>query len=259
MSRSQPWDELRYEVMSKQLITPVITELWLRPRIEVMAYRPGQYVLLCDADYAVAQRSYSVANAPRNDGSVRLLVTYVPGGATSPWVQDDLRVGDDVVLAGPYGTFIANPTATSPMLLLAGGSGLAPVRALAEATVTNQPGRPLTLFFSARTAADVIDRACLEGWADAQAAFRYLLTLTRDSTGPLHGRIPALLPALLSDLNAHEIFVSGPPGFVTGCAAAARLCGADPVRLHTEPFFVDPQPWLGHPPGPVVAEGSTKR
>lgn len=119
MSRSQ-WDELRYEVMSKQLITPVITEVWLRPRIELMSYRPGQYVLLCDVDYAVAQRSYSIANPPRNDGSVRLLVTYVPGGATSPWVQDDLRVGDDVVLGGPYGTFTANPTGTNPMLLLAG-------------------------------------------------------------------------------------------------------------------------------------------
>ncbi|MDA8345928.1 MAG: FAD-binding oxidoreductase [Thermaerobacter sp.] len=235
-------------MLSKQLVTPVVAELRLYPCTESMSYQAGQYALLCDASHAMPQRSYSIANTPRSDGLVSMLVTRVPNGATSGWVHDRLQPGEDVALSGPYGTFLIDPAAPTPLLLLAGGSGLAPARALAEAALSAQPGRSVTLFVSARTAADVISRDWFERWSGAYAGFRYLLTLTRDTAAPLHGRVPTLLPDLFSQLDDHEIFVSGAPGFVTACAEAVRTLGAKATKVHTEPFFVEPQPWLGRPP-----------
>jgi ferredoxin-NADP reductase len=99
MPAPESWDELRYVVVSTQLITPVITELRLRPRAAAMSYLPGQYVPLRDGNSATPQRSYSIANEPRSDGLLHLLVTYVLDGATSNWVHDRLDTSDAVPTA----------------------------------------------------------------------------------------------------------------------------------------------------------------
>jgi CDP-4-dehydro-6-deoxyglucose reductase len=119
----------------------VITRLLLRPAGVPLRYQPGQYVLLGDPDGELVVRSYSIANAPRRDGLISLLVTLVTGGQLSGWVHDVLRPGGRVLLLyGPYGSFTASGE-PGPVLLLAGGSGLAPVRALAQAAL--RPGRRL--------------------------------------------------------------------------------------------------------------------
>lgn len=243
MSGGQSWDEYRYRVLTAASVTPAIRELWLTPCDDTLSYQAGQYVLLCDTAYRRPQRSYSVANAPRSDGRVSLLVTRFPDGPTSNWVHDGLHSGDEVALAGPYGSFVAGDDRHAPILLLAAGSGLAPIRALAEALLADDPARRVTLFFSVRTAADAIDHARFQDWTRAHSAFRYLLTLTRDPAAPQHRRIPELLPERLGALHGWEVFAAGPSGFVTGCAAAAQNLGADPGAVHTEEFFADPQPW----------------
>lgn len=242
------WHETRYEVLSNRPATPVIRELRLAPRAHALTYRAGQYVLLSDARRRIAPRPYSVANAPRPDGRISLLVTRVPDGEVSGWVHDGLHEGDEVTLAGPYGTFVADASRHGPVLLLAAGSGLAPARALIEALALDAPGREVTLLFSARTRADAIDDAPFTTLSRTHGGFRYLLTLTRDPHADHHLRIPALLPRCFGDLREWEVFVSGPPEFVVASAAAAEHLGADPTAVHTEEFFTDPQPWAGTPP-----------
>ncbi len=250
------WDEYRYRVVQSRRVTPVVQQLELEPEDAAMAYRPGQYVLLSDVDFRMPQRSYSLANAPRPDGGVRLLVTRVPGGPTSCWVHDRLAVGETVLLNGPYGTFVLDPGASGPVLLLAAGSGLAPVRALAEFLLHEQRARPVTLFFSARTAADSIDHELLGAWDGQHPEFRYLRTLTRVPGAPAHPHVPDLLGDAVGDLTGWEVYASGPPGFVRACAAAAEVLGADPARIHTEEFFADPQPWTGTAPAAVSPEAA---
>lgn len=252
VSDDTAWDEHPYRVRDSRLVTSVIQALELTPSATAVAYAPGQYVLVNDADFQLPPRSYSIANAPRPDGSVSLLVTRVPGGETSSWVHDRLRVGEPVVLTGPYGTFVPDPDRTGPVLLLAAGSGLAPVRALAQALLQARPRRAVTLFFSARTGADSIDHAHLEEMARAQPSFRYLRTLTRVPDSPARPHIPERLAGALGELSGWEVFTSGPPGFVTACAGAAQALGADPAAVHTEEFFVDPQPWVVQPPALAV-------
>ena len=142
----------------------------------------------------------------------------------------------------------SDPTSTAPCLFLAAGSGVAPVRALIEAALSADPDRSLTLIFSARTEADVIDRERFAGWQARHPQFRFIRTLTRAAGPPPRGRIPALLPMLYQDLGDHDLFIAGAPGFVLACATAADGLGAQRARVHTEVFFVEPQPWSGAAP-----------
>ena len=229
-----------YRVVDFEPCTATIAQLCLRPPAPILRYRAGQYVVLEDRDHAIPPRSYSIANAPRADGTISMFVTRVPGGHTSNWIHDDLHVGDDVRLSGPYGTFVDEPDSSAPALFLAAGSGLAPIRSLIEAALAARDDRPLTLVFSARTEADVIDRERFARWQTRHPNFRFLRTLTRDVGDPPHGRIPALLPALYDRLDDHDVFIAGAPGFVADCAAAAEALGAPPHHVHTEAFFAEP-------------------
>jgi len=232
-----------YVVRSIEQRTSAVVEVWLRPLDGLLEYVPGEYVLLEDELHRVPPRSFSIANAPRPDGLISLLVTRVPGGETSGWVHDRLRVGAQVSISGPYGTFVGDPTSCRPALFLAAGSGLAPIRALLEAGLSGGRRRSLTLIFSARTEADVIDRGRFERWQAEHAEFRFIRTLTRGSGLPPRGRIPALLPELCADLSAHDVFIAGAAGFVRASAAAADALGARRERVHTAVFFAEPQPW----------------
>jgi len=106
----------------------------------------------------------------------------------------------------------------------------------------------LTLIFSARAEEDVIDRARFEGWQAQHARFRFIRTLTREAGTPPRGRIPGVLPLLHADLADHDVFIAGAPGFVVACARAADALGAQRERVHTEVFFVEPQPWTAAVP-----------
>ena len=242
--------DLEYTVVARTSRTPNILELLLSPAGERLSYQSGQYVLIGDVDYTVPVRSYSLANAPDPSGRISVLVTEVPGGETSTWLHRGLRVGDCVLMSGPYGTFVADPTADGPVLCLAAGSGLAPIRALAEDAVRRAAAQRFTVLFSARTRADVMDLDRFASWQQQYPGFRFVRTLTGQAGDPPLGRVPGLLPVLFGDLRGHEVFVAGSPGFVADCARAARGLGVRPGHLHTEEFFHEPRPWSA----PVVAQ-----
>lgn len=248
MSEPVSWDEYPFQVLRTSALTPVIRELQLSPEAATLPYAAGQYVLLNDPDYLLPPRSYSIANAPRSDGHVSLLVTRVPGGATSSWVHERLQVGEQVTLTGPYGTFVPDPRQAGPVLLLAAGSGFAPARALCESLLYGYVRRPVTLFFSARTRADTIDHDRFCELAANRDDFRYLLTLTQADDASPGRHVPDLLADTFEHLTGWEVFASGPSGFVADCASAARKLGAEPGAVHTEEFFADSQPWSTSPP-----------
>ena len=232
-------DETPYRVIDIERRTPTILELRLRPLTAPLPYRPGEYVLLEEHHKGIPPRSYSIANAPRRDGLISLLVTRVPDGQTSSWIHDHLCVGDDVSLSGPYGTFVDDPASTAPCLFLAAGSGLAPIRAVIEAALASRAQRALTLIVSARTEADVIDGEPFVRLQASHPQFGFVRTLTRADGPGLHGRIPTVLPSVCDELTSHEVFISGAPGFVRACADAVEGLGAPPAHVHTEAFFVD--------------------
>lgn len=238
-----PRENVLFVVTDRIVRTPRIIELRLRPVSEALRYWPGQYVQLGDPRGGVPLRSYSIANSPRGDGEITLQVALQDDGVTSRWVHEKLPVGELVKVNGPYGTFIGDPSVDTPVLCMAAGSGLAPILALAEAALRRGYKQRVTLIFSARTEADLYDAGLMAYWQTKHRNFRYRPTLTREErSGRLHGRVPAILPELFSDLSDHSVFAAGSPEFVEDCVRAAKALGARDELIHTEGYFSQDAP-----------------
>ncbi len=237
-----PRENVSFVVTDKVARTPRIVELTLMPLAQPLRFWPGQYVTLGGGRVGIPDRSYSIANAPRQDGAIVLQVARQENGATSVWIHDELKVGDLVRLSGPYGTFIGDPTVNTPVLCIAAGSGLAPILSLAEAALRRGFSAPVALIYSARTRADIYDEGLMAFWQMKHRNFRFVPTLTREQApGLQHGHVPDILPKLYPDLSGHSLFVAGSPAFVDACVAAAKAVGARDELIHTEGFFSQSQ------------------
>jgi len=232
-----PKENMFYVLTDRIERTPRILELHLRPIGDAMRYWPGQYVTMGDERNGIPNRCYSIANPPQSDGEIILHITRIDDGTTSLWVHNDLKIGDKVRISGPYGTFIGDPTAKTPVLCLAAGSGLAPILALATAALTRGGFRyPATVLFSARAKEDLYEEGLLRFLEAKYRNFRFRATLTREDGGDLSGRIPDILPELYPDLSDYSVFIAGSSDFVEACAATVKRLGAKDDLIHTEGF-----------------------
>lgn len=232
-----PREDQAYVLTDKIRRTRNIIELRLRPVGTAMRYWPGQYVHLSDLQGNIPKRSYSLANASRSDGELTVQITRVDEGQTSRWAHDTLSLGDMLLVSGPYGTFIGDPSAQTPVLCMAAGSGLAPILSLTEAALRRGYHLPVTLMFSAKTKADLYESGLLQYWGRKYPNFSYLPTLTRDTHEGLCGRIPDLLPSQFKSLAGYSVFIAGSPKFVDDCSHAAQQIGAEERFIHTEGYF----------------------
>jgi len=237
-----PKENISFVVVERLERTPRIVELRLRPIGKPVRYWPGQYMILDSGEAGGHPRAYSIANAPRPDGEITLQIARVEGGVTSNWVHDSVQVGSRVKVSGPYGTFIGDPSAETPVLCLAAGSGLAPIMALAEAALARGYRQKVTLIFSCKESADLYDSGRLALWQSKHRNFKFVRTLTQEQGEAPNGRIPDLLPEMFPSLEDFSIYVAGSPGFVDSCIEAAKQQGAKDALIHSEGFFEQQSP-----------------
>lgn len=193
----------------------------------------GQHVdvRLTAADGYRATRSYSLSSAAAEEPAIT--VERTGGGEVSPYLVDVARTGDHLEVRGPFGGYFVwdiTPAAMDPVLLLAGGSGVAPMRAIWRTALPL--GTPVGLVYSARTRGDVMFTDELGG----EHAPVTVIHLTRDQApGFQHGRID---PFRLSDLitDRTRVYVCGPTGFVEDIATGLTDAGLPRHRLRTERF-----------------------
>jgi ferredoxin-NADP reductase len=203
-------------------------------RIELpmwVAHLPGQHydVRLTAPDGYQAQRSYSVASSPLDEGSVELTVDRLADGEVSPYLHDVVVEGDQVEVRGPFASYFVW-RGESPVLLMGGGSGVVPLMAILRHRRRTTPGLPMQLLYSVRTADDVI-------YAD-ELGDDALLTFTREPPegwGGHTGRIDAALLDGVADASGIA-FVCGSNGFVEAASTLALEAGFDPRRVRTERF-----------------------
>jgi CDP-4-dehydro-6-deoxyglucose reductase len=233
-----PRENMPYIVTDKFMVTPSILKLRLRGLGECLRFWPGQYVTLGNRAAGIPDRCYSIANIPNQEGELVLHITKVEGGKTSTWIHEKLQPGDNVLISGAYGTFIGDPSAETPVLCLASGSGLAPICSLASGALMRGGFKhPATILFSARTKKDLYEEGL---FAYLQAKFRnfkFDYTLTREKNPDGHeGRIPEILPKLYPDLSNTSLYIAGNPEFVDACVAKAKELGAKEELIYTEGF-----------------------
>ncbi len=196
----------------------------------------GQHVdvRLTAEDGYQAQRSYSIASAPE-DAQLVLTVERLDDGEVSPYLTDVLEPGDDLELRGPIGGyFVWRDALGGPLLLVAGGSGVVPLRAMLRHHRATASEIPVRLLYSARTQGDLIYR-------DELADYETTITLTREQPPAWSGRTGRVDPDLLAEVAwspaEHPlVYVCGPTGFVEAVADALVTLGHSPARIRTERF-----------------------
>jgi ferredoxin-NADP reductase len=197
---------------------------------------PGQHVdvRLTAEDGYQAQRSYSIASAPQ-DGELVLTVERLDDGEVSPYLTEVLQPGDDLELRGPIGGyFVWRGELGGPLLLVAGGSGVVPLRAMLRHHRATAREVPVRLLYSARTRGDLIYR-------DELADYETTITLTREQPPAWNGRTGRVDSALLAETAwspaEHPlVYVCGRTGFVEAVADALVTLGHSPARSRTERF-----------------------
>lgn len=202
-------------------------------------HRAGQHLdmRLTAEDGYVAERPYSIASAPGEP--VSITVERLEDGEVSPYLTEELRVGDTLELRGPVGGyFVWDEDDGGPLLLIAGGSGIVPLRAIIRQRLRSGSDSPVRLLYSSRTQPDVIYRAELDSYKDP-IAVSYALTRARPPgwTGYAR-RVDARMLAEVAWPAAEEplIFVCGPTNFVETAAGTLVGLGYSPGRIKTERF-----------------------
>jgi ferredoxin-NADP reductase len=196
----------------------------------------GQHVdvRLTAEDGYQAQRSYSIASAPE-DAELVLTVERLTDGEVSPYLTDVLAPGDELELRGPIGGyFVWREALGGPLLLVAGGSGVVPLRAILRHHRATASEIPVRLVYSARTRDDLI-------YTEELADYDTTITLTREQPPDWKGRTGRVGPDLLAETawtSAERplVYVCGPTGFVEAVADALVALGHSPARIRTERF-----------------------
>jgi ferredoxin-NADP reductase len=208
-----------------------------------LGHQAGQHVdirLTADDGYQ-AQRSYSISSAPE-DELLSLTVERVVDGEVSPYLADELRIGDKLQLRGPIGGhFVWTSDASEPLCLIAGGAGVTPLMAMLRHREKAPCRRPAVLIYSARTLNDVIYRDELDTMARRDCSLNVVFALTREQPEGWQGHQGRIDKKLLAakcfaPSRRPAIYVCGPSGFVESISRALVELGFDSVRIKTERF-----------------------
>jgi ferredoxin-NADP reductase len=236
-----PWQEAVIERIEPQ--TARVKSFFLR-RQSWRSFRAGQHldVRLTAPDGYQAQRSYSVASAPELEGLYELVVERLDDGEVSPFFHDVAEVGDAVEIRGPFGGhFVWGPEDGGPLLLVGGGSGVAPLMSILRHRAAVGPHVRAVLLQAARTWDDVYREELIARDA-AEADFTLLLSLSRDAARRPQDagrRIDApLLKSTLASLGPAPrlTFVCGSNPFVEAVTGHLLDLGLSPQTIRTERF-----------------------
>lgn len=183
------------------------------PASDRMQYRAGQYIefMLRDGQ----RRSYSVATAPFDDALMTLHIRHMPGGLFTDTVFTSAKERDILRFEGPMGTFFLREDSDKPMILLASGTGFAPLKAIIEQAVHNKSERKMTLYWGGRRPQDLYMDALCRQWAAKLPNFRYVPVIS-NATDADHwqGRSGFVHRAVVEDhpdLSAYQVYACGAP------------------------------------------------
>jgi CDP-4-dehydro-6-deoxyglucose reductase len=226
----------RIQKLTRAAPDVMIVELKL-PASERLQFLAGQYIdiLLKDG----RRRAFSLANAPHDDASLHLHIRQVAGGQFTGQVFDTMQVRDIVRLNGPHGSFFLREDSAKPIVLVAGGTGFAPIKAIVEHAIAEGCQRPMTVYWGGRQRIDLYLMPLAEQWSAEHPQICFVPVLSESApeerwsgrTGFVHRAVMEDFP----DLSGHQVYVCGAPAMV----AAARRDLIGECRLPDSEFFAD--------------------
>lgn len=239
-----PVRKMPVRVAAMTQLAPDVMSISLQlPATERMQFLAGQYVefLLRDGK----RRSYSIASAPHEEGPIELHVRHMPGGVFTDYVfgvregQPAMKERDILRFEGPLGSFFLREDSDKPIILLASGTGFAPIKAIVEHTIFQNITRPMTLYWGGRRPGDLYMRELCEQWAATLPHFRFVPVISdalpednwSGRTGFVHRAVMEDQP----DMSGVEVYACGAPVMVDSARRDFHAqCG-----LPEHAFFAD--------------------
>jgi CDP-4-dehydro-6-deoxyglucose reductase len=226
-------------VQAMEPLAPDVMGLELKlPKGERLQYLAGQYLefLLKGG----RRRAFSIANAPHRDETLELHVRHVPGGYFTDFVFGELKPKAMLRIRAPLGTFFLREESDRPIVLVGGGTGFAPLKAMIEQALFTGSTRPMHLFWGVRARRDLYLSPLPEQWARDHAWFRYTPVLSEPrpeddwtgATGFVHAAVVDRYPRL----DDFELYMSGPPPMIEAGRTAFVEHGLGPDRLFFDSF-----------------------
>lgn len=228
---------------AKVLACDRLTHDIVRLRVQLdgaLPYRAGQFATLEFDDLPGVARSYSFASPPSPTAQTSFYVRKVPGGAFSTFVHDNALVGKRLRVEGPQGDFWLRD-GTGPLLMVAGGSGLAPVLAmLTQCLETGEVSRPVHLLFGARSASDLYEIDAIQTLqAQWKAPFIFLPVLSAEPEGSgwtgERGLVADFIPSQAA--KDSDVYLCGPPPMVDAALQKLLSAGGQRERIHADRFL----------------------
>ena len=246
-------------------LAPDVMQLLLRlPAVEPLRFQPGQYldVLLAGG----RRRSFSIASPPHDSSLLELHVRRVSGGGFTerlfaaavpaqtagaadvvpdnmPTATAPLGVGSLLRIEGPIGQFVYRDE-PRPALMVAGGTGFAPLKSMLRHALERGPERVIHLYWGARHVRDVYEESLVLGWTRRypQLTFTAVLSEASPAKGAHHRRgwVHEAVLADYPDLSGFDVYAAGPPAMIEAIRSTFPRHGLTPERLHFDSFDYAP-------------------
>jgi CDP-4-dehydro-6-deoxyglucose reductase/ferredoxin-NAD(P)+ reductase (naphthalene dioxygenase ferredoxin-specific) len=199
-------------------------------------FLPGQFARLRFG--GLAERDYSMASLP-GETPLEFHVRLTPGGAVSAYVHGMLQLGDVLNMHGPFGTAFLRPEPAGPILAVAGGSGLAPIRSIVGSALRASVGRDIHLYFGVRDERDLYLEDHFKALARRHPNLHFVPVLSQPSEPTIRRRgfLADVLREDLWDVSGWTAYLAGPPVMVETCEAALFSLGLAHESCHSDPFY----------------------
>ncbi len=217
----------RVDKLTRAAADVMIVELKLPPG-EQLQFLAGQYIEILHKEGR--RRAFSLANAPEAESGLQLHVRLVAGGTFTGHVFGTMQERDMLRINGPHGSFFLREDSDKPMLLVAGGTGFAPIKSIVEHAIARRSQRSMTIYWGGRTLGDLYLRELAEGWTRQHTNIRFIPvlseTLASDAWAGRCGLVHKAAMQDYPDLSTHQVYVCGSPAmvaasrtdFITHCA-----------------------------------------
>ncbi|HCL38884.1 MAG TPA: NADH oxidase, partial [Marinobacter hydrocarbonoclasticus] len=215
------------------LISPTAIELKITADTDI-GFLPGQYVNI-QVPGTEETRAYSFSSRP-SSRELSFLIRNVPGGLMSSWLVGKAKTGDKVTLTGPMGVFYLRPV-QRPVLMLAGGTGLAPFLAMLESLKEKGCEQPTHMIYGVTNDDDLVGLAALEAFAEAIDNFTFKTVVASDeSMHPRKGYVTNHMEDAPINDGDVDVYLCGPPPMVDAVLGYFREQGIEPNSFHYEKF-----------------------
>ena len=212
-------------------------------RLEIRSGGPfefsaGQYAALRFGD--LPPRDYSMANRP-SEAILEFHVRRVAGGSSSRYASQSLRIGDTVAVEGPYGSSWLREHHTGPILALAGGSGLAPIKSIVETALARGLRQPIHLYAGFRAERDLYLGDHFADLVRHHPHLRFVPVLSEPSapTTRRAGLVHEALAADIGDFDGAKAYIAGPPPMVEAATALLSARGMRRQDVHADAFYTE--------------------